>query len=528
MIRACAVMCLRKTMALTVLQLFLAAIPLHALAQEMTIADVPRKQFSGQFHRDLGMLKSYSENMLKTLQVMEDSRLLKKGRAHDFDISEKASLNLLWGNCLDHIVAIDSIIGRYRTFSLVADRTNREDAFLIAYTSLVIKYANSLRIIRQTIGNELYEKTLDDMNAEYGIPAGMFARLKWNTIHVQDMTGILAGYQYCQFLDRSYAKRGIRDKVETAWMFDAIQRNYDFIAGEMKLSGPHYFAKNGLDIVKEMSFKAWFPMQMHVSEWMGDTKVKRIDRALITSAQLEIMKKHLQPGDVIVERRNWYLSNVGLPGFWPHAELFVGTYDDMKDFFSDPKVVNYYQQQGGYSDFMDYLGKKHPEQIKEFRHAAPDGHPHRIIEAVSEGVKFSSLEEGALADYIGVMRPRLSRLDIAKAIDEAFRYLGNPYDFNFDFLTDSSLVCSELIYKIYKNGQEKKGLGLSLRDIAGRKAMPANDIIVKFDHEYDGPDRELEFVYFLDGSEKDKRAVSKGLSDLRASHRRMKWDVVQH
>jgi hypothetical protein len=266
---------------------------------------------------------------------------------------------------------------------------------------------------------------------------------------------------------------------------------------------------------------------MHVSDWMGDTKVKRVNNTLITTDQLDTMKKQLQPGDIIVERRNWYLSNVGLPGFWPHAELFVGTYEDMKAFFSDQSVVNYYKKQGSYKDFMDYLAKKYPDQMKEFRHKAPDGHPHQVIEAVSEGVKFSSLEEGALADYIGVMRPRLSKLDIAKAVDEAFRYLGRPYDFNFDFLTDSSIVCSELIYKIYKTGHDKKGLALSLREIAGRKAMPANDLVDKFDREYDNPSRELDFVYFLDGVEKDRKASSKGLSDLRSSHRRMKWDIAQ-
>jgi len=57
--------------------------------------------------------------------------------------------------------------------------------------------------------------------------------------------------------------------------------------------------------------------------------------------------------------------------------------------------------------------------------------------------------------------------------------------------------------------------------------MMANDIVDKFDHEYDSPAKELEFVYFLDGIEKDKKAVLAGLSGLRSSHRRMKWDIVQ-
>lgn len=517
---------LRKAIAAIVMALLLSVTQV-AYAQGITIADIPGNQFSKQVKQDMNLLKSYDENMQKTIQVMEESRLLQKNRTKDFDISEKENLYLLWGNCLDYIVAFDSIIEHYRTFYLITNRANREDAFLVAYTALLSRYANSLKIIRQTIDNDLYEKILDDTNTQYGIPSGMYARLKWNTIHLQDLTGVLAGYQYFQHLKASYKKRGLTAAGETAWIFDSIQLNYEFIIREMKQSGTQYFTKNGLDILKETTFKAWFPLQMNVSEWMGDTKVNRIKSTLITPAQLNTMEKQLQPGDIIVERRNWYLSNVGLPGFWPHAELFIGTYDSMKTFFSDTAVINYYKKQGNYEDFMDYLSKKYPAQMKQFRHAAPDGHPHQIIEAVSEGVKFSSLEEGALADYIGVMRPKLSKLDIAQAVDEAFRFLGRPYDFNFDFITDSSIVCSELIYKVFKPGRGKKGLTLSLREIAGRKAMPANDIVEKFDREFDSPGRELDFVYFLDGSEKDKKAFTKSTADLRSSHLRLKWDIVQ-
>jgi hypothetical protein len=515
------------TLKVVFLLLLLTVIPLNVFARERTISDVPRSQFSRQVNQDIRLLKSFTENIGKTAQAIEGSDLFKKGRTKDFDIGERENLYLLWGNYLDHMIAFESLISFYKDFYLITDREDHADAFLVAYAASLARHASSVKIIRQTIDNDLYEKILDDLNPDYGIPAGMYAKLKWNTIHVQDMTGVLAGYQYYRFLGKGLKKRGVIKSEENSWLFDSIQRNYDYIIGEMKHTGPQYFAANGLDIVKEKSFTAWFPIQMHLSDWMGDTKVKRVNKTLITLKQISDMEKHLRPGDIIVERRNWYLSNIGLPGFWPHAELFIGSYEDLRAFFSEPEVTNYYKREGAYNDFMDYMSKKYPEQIEHYRRQAHDGYPYQIIEAVSEGVKFSSLQEGASADYIGVLRPRLSKLDIAKAIDEAFRFIGRPYDFNFDFLTDSSIVCSELIYKIYKNGQGKKGLALSIRDIAGRKAMPANDIVDKFDREYDGQERELEFVYFLDGIEKEKKALIKRVSDFRASHRRMKWDIAQ-
>lgn len=487
----------------------------------------PSPAVSPEFQDDMRLLRSLTGNIEITLQKMEQSGLFVKGRTKDFDISEKKMFYQLWGGYLDHILAFESITNSRKNFFLTMNRMEHADSFLIAYAAYLAKFVNSLKLISLTIDNKLYEKNLDDLNSEYGIPAGMFAKLKWNTIHIQDVSGIHAGYQYYRFLENSYSKRGLTKYPETAWIFEYINSAYKQICSDLKLKGISYFSANGVDVVKEKTFTAWFPLQMSVSEWMGDTKVKRKNKTLIKEKELEEMKKHLSPGDIIVERRNWYLSNIGLPGFWPHAELYIGDYSAMQDFFSDPAVIAHYQNLGPYKNFMDYLEQKYQKNMKLFRLNNNDGYPYEIIEAVSEGVKFSTLPEAALADYIGVIRPRLSKLDIAQAVEEAIAYIGRPYDFNFDFLTDSSIVCSELIYKIFKAGNGKSGLHLDLREIAGRMAMPANDLVEKFDRDFDLQNRELDFVYFLDGSEKEQKAFIRSSSEFRISHKRLKWDVIQ-
>ena len=504
--------------------LFLTAAQVEALSDASS--RLSQKEFGARFDHDIRLLKTMTGNIEKTFDAMEKADgVFLRGRKHDFNIGEKDIFYSLWAGYLDHMVAFDGLTTFYGDFYRHRKESHSR-AYLLAYASYIAKLSNGLRFIHTTIDNELYEKKLDEDNPGYGIPAGMYSKLKWNTIHVKDVSNVIAGYQYYKLLTNSFRKEGLMSDENSSWIFDYVDTGYEYIKKELTAKGVQFFLANGFDIAKEKSFSAWFPLQTGVSEWLGDTKVKRLKGSLISHKQISEMRRHLRPGDIIVERRNWYLSNIGLPGFWPHAELYVGNPEEVSLFFSEPSVTKYYRSLG-YKDFIDYLGRTYPHLMKEYRKNASDGFPHRIIEAVSEGVKFSSLQEGTSADYIGVLRPRLSKLDVAKAIDVAFSYIGRPYDFNFDFLTDRSIVCSELIYKVYQNGPGKKGIDLRLREIAGRKAMPPNDIVEKFDREFEKGERELDFVYFLDGSEKNKKAAVSGIQEFRVSYKRPKWDIAQ-
>ena len=102
---------------------------------------------------------------------------------------------------------------------------------------------------------------------------------------------------------------------------------------------------------------------------------------------------------------------------------------------------------------------------------------------MSEGVVFTSAEHSVRADYVASMRPRLSRLEVARAIERAFGYAGRPYDFDFDFYTDTSLVCSELVYKAYEPREDARGLTFQLESIVGRMTLGPNTMVRQFQRE---------------------------------------------
>src|SRR6185503_8802981 len=71
--------------------------------------------------------------------------------------------------------------------------------------------------------------------------------------------------------------------------------------------------------------------QAFISTWLGSTRVRvpREGARMISEKQLAEMRQQLKPGDILIERQNWYLSRAFMPGFWAHAALYVGTTNDL-------------------------------------------------------------------------------------------------------------------------------------------------------------------------------------------------------
>ena len=254
--------------------------------------------------------------------------------------------------------------------------------------------------------------------------------------------------------------------------------------------------------LKEDAYKPVYGAQELVATFVGDTRIVRRQPFIPVSLVQQTLKKHeLQPGDIILERRNWFLSNAFLPGFWPHTALYIGKKEQLEAL-----------EQGLVSD-LKKLPERKPGAAWEAYIRRDHGHPRVILEAVSDGVVFASAEHSLHADYVAVLRPNLSPSQKATAIRRAFADYGKPYDFNFDFNTASKLVCSELVYHAYEGL-----LDFQMEEVLGKKVVTPLGIMRKFANEYENPNPQLEFVFFLDtlpgASESNEVSLEKCLESV--------------
>ena len=437
---------------------------------------------------------------------------------------ERDSALSLFADVLDHTFALDALSTFHLEFwrlNLVTNPERHARHFDLGFAAYLEKHALALALVELTINKPQFEKLFDEGSLEHGIPPAAYARLKWAVVHVEDVAKTLAAHQYLKILTPANATLRKEDRVYT-FVLERLEERYAFIKGELTKKSVTLFGGNTVDIGVDFAHAAWFPVQAETAEWLGDTKVLRKNTMLITLEQVRAAAAKSQPGDVIVERRNWYLSNIGLPGFWPHAALWVGSPEELLAWSTDPELDKAFGK-----PFSQYLEERHPAAWKSYTTPDHEGNPRRILEAISEGVSFNAAEESIRADYVAGMRPKLTKIEKARAIDRAFGYAGRPYDFDFDFYTDSTLVCSELVYKAYEPREGMTGLKLGLEKVVGRMALGPNSIVHTFDQQLGGKDEQLGFAWFLDGTEKGRSARFADVAAFRDSWKRPKWDIVQ-
>lgn len=436
-------------------------------------------------------------------------------RATILSRDEKLALWSEWSAFADYLLALDSIGKYHRDFYKLRNEA-RPRALAITYAAFLAQYRGALEMIRAADTIPGSEKILNDAVPELGLPANTYAKVKFRYLNVARVTEYTA-------LEAMYRLA----KGESSSLRPAIDADSHFILQQGKGTSQKLTAANALKVIGSAAHAAWFPVQKGVASWMGDTKVARVDRPLITPAQIAKLQHQLMPGDVLLERREWYLSNVGLPGFWPHAAMYVGDREERRRYFDDDDVRTWLRTLGrADGDLEAYLAEHYPRAYQAATKSHDDGHVPRVIEAMSEGVSFTTLEHSAAADTLSALRPRLSKKEKAIALVRAFHYAGRPYDFDFDFDTDAALVCSEVIYRAYETSADSRGLRFPLVRVLGRFATPPNEIVRDFDASFGTAGQQFDLSAFLDGHERERRAVPETVEVFRTSWKRPKWHIA--
>jgi 1-acyl-sn-glycerol-3-phosphate acyltransferase len=400
------------------------------------------------------------------------------------DYYRQADNDLIRQNLLAYLnyrTALLRLIWKYQKYEEIEKRFLHNRAMLLALTSATTLYGLSESFVNEYGQSPEAIRKLNEAEPLWGVPAGLYNEVRDNLSnqeHRKLLEHHLKNYDQILAAGRLTNLLGAPSHVE---FHAAIQKRRAALAKPPIRPSPLAKASSFLSLGK----LGWYQTSSVVSTWIGDTKIRepRDGKSLIDGESLKQLGTLLKPGDIILERRNWYLSNAFLPGYWPHFALYVGKAEDIKAM----GIVN------------------HPLIVDKWgRYVQKDkaGHEHVIVEAVSEGVVFSTLEHSiGAADSVAILRPKVSETVRQQAILRAFGHVGKPYDFDFDFFSTDKLVCTEVVFRSYDGA-----IDFPLVEILGRKTMPAIEFVKKFGRDRISQSNQVEFIAFLEGNERTGKA----------------------
>ena len=214
----------------------------------------------------------------------------------------------------------------------------------------------------------------------------------------------------------------------------------------------------------EKQHKTLYSIRAFVFKEVSRLKNPSAHVVVFTDAQKKEIFGLLRPGDLVLTYTAGYMSDVFIPGVFKHGITYIGTPAQR-------------ESMGVTADVLPRDERFDAQEVAANlqKSTLPNGTEADMIEAVAEGVIFNDLEHimDTHVNRMLVLRPRLSDAERAAFLVEVYSYLGDDYDFRFDFADASKQVCTEVIYRAI-NGKGSIDFALTVR--GGHETLSADDI----------------------------------------------------
>ena len=377
-------------------------------------------------------------------------------------------------------------------------KVSRQRLMQLSAAAMLLRHQMSLRFAATYIHEKELTKYLNQQDDAFGIPEGLVRRVNEElNAKVYNEHIATVREQYMQEIeihgiDESEKSEGL------LYLISQANKTIDTIHAEN--SDPlHSSVRSAVSNAVRNGVNSYLKIQRIVATEIGDFRIKNTDEVKnhhIPKQDVEKFHQQLEPGDILIERRDWYSSNAFLPGYWPHGALYVGTpaqwandktdknlykkiLDELKSLTEEEKTRN--------ANASLTNGNQHVQKMRKLIHNLETGNVSElnnkhIVEAVSEGVIHNTIDHSVgEASSVFALRPlKLKENERAEAIARAYFYLGRDYDFDFDFDTPNTLVCTEVIYRCYGGNSDEATLEFPIVTVLGRRTLPAHQLATQF------------------------------------------------
>lgn len=317
--------------------------------------------------------------------------------------------------------------------------------FLVGYAAVCLLIRIDRMMLFNVACHSVIQRKLNEPFPEYRIPNKQYTRIFSAFVDQDNVLAIRDAMKFSRKKRRKLLRLSTDDDVGfIAQQLDELELSLN----PSKLSYikrvwnylSHKWRRRGVVSVRKMLFGVMEGFGRTASEFCES------ENKWVTDDVLASIADFLRPGDVIITRHAKALTNLFLPGFWPHAALYIGTPEQRK---AANINADWAAEQLWVGDIC-------------------------VLEARKDGVRLRPLRDTLSVDVFVVLRPNLGPESICRAIERAVLHEGKMYNFDFDFFNSDRIVCTEVVYRAYDGLED---LRFPLQERAGRKTLSAEDLL---------------------------------------------------
>ncbi len=351
--------------------------------------------------------------------------------------------------------ALIELVVSFRDDEHLTDET-RPTGFLVAYAGALV-LVDAARFLRLYCEDRpIVRAKLNEPEPSFGIEAGTYDRIQKSLTSPVHAWHLYHAAQYFDDHQRQLQELAQDDLLAPLLIIiERLQATIKVGISEYATARAKVRTQKMVETVRrDLLSRAMYGLQKAVSRLLSEMSTSPGHQPGLPTSVAQQLRDVLQPGDVLITRKEHALTNYFLPGFWPHAALYLGNRQQLEAF----GISNHANVQPRWARLLDC------DQIE----------PGRVLEALKDGVWIRSLACPFASDALAVIRPRLKSADISEAITRGLFHEGKPYDFDFDFTRSDRLVCTEVVYRSYEG---VGGLSFGLTKRAGRLTLAAEDLM---------------------------------------------------
>jgi len=304
----------------------------------------------------------------------------------------------------------------------------RGDAIQLSLAAALLLYDNYLLTASLYDQDTKLRRVLNQPDRGYALPRHSLTEVKLSFMSPENRDRILAAIRY--YRAEVEPSLGQENSAERAYLAQLIAQSPSYAALKNNRMPSSLLDALGamqvfsVDLLGRMSREGLNLFSMLFGNTVGLVETRK-GRLYRQPGVEKTLAAGLEPGDILLEKTPFRLTDLMIPGYWGHAAIWVGSEQELRALgvWNHPAV------------------RPHHRDIRQGK---------RIVEALRPGVVLNPLSHFLNVDDLAVLRPRDADRSVQAArVVRAFRQLGKAYDFNFDVESTDRIVCSELIYQVY-------------------------------------------------------------------------------